>query len=88
VRKSYPPLIHQFLSSSRKFTLIVEVVEVRLRSLKPAGPVGRKGSAKGESPTAPPVMEMARAVIGQKGDDTSIITPNLDLASLQPGAIS
>jgi hypothetical protein len=24
-------------------------------------------------------MEMARAVIGRKGDDTSIITPDLDL---------
>ena len=55
---------------------------------KPAGPVGLKESTKGESPAAPLVMEMARAVIGQKGDDTSIITPNLDLASMQPTAIS
>jgi len=49
--------------------------------------VGLKGSAKGESPMAPLVMEMARAVIGQKGDDTSIITPNLDLASMRPTVI-
>ena len=54
----------------------------------PAGPVGSKESAKGESPAAPLVTEMARVVIGQKGDDTSIITPNLDLASVQPTAIS
>ncbi len=32
--------------------------------------MGHKGSAKGESPTAPFVMEMARVVIGQKGDDS------------------
>jgi hypothetical protein len=31
----------------------------------------------GWRPAAPLVTEMARAVIGQKGDDTSIITPNL-----------
>ena len=55
---------------------------------RPAGPAGLKESTKGESPAAPLVMEMARAVIGQKGDDTSIITPNLDLASTQPTAIS
>jgi hypothetical protein len=55
---------------------------------RPAGPVGSKEATKGESPAAPLVMEMARAVIGQKGDDTSIITPNLDLASMQPTAIS
>jgi hypothetical protein len=34
--------------------------------------MGFKESAKGESPTAPLVMEMARVVTGQKGDDTSI----------------
>jgi len=33
-------------------------------------------------------MEMARAVIGQKGDDTSIITPNLDSVSARRGAAS
>jgi pyruvate/2-oxoglutarate/acetoin dehydrogenase E1 component len=44
--------------------------------------MGLKGSAKGENPTAPFVVEMARAVIGQKGDDTSIITPNLDSATI------
>jgi hypothetical protein len=43
--------------------------------------MGLKGSAEGESPTAPLVMEMARVVIGQKGDDTSIITPDLDSVS-------
>jgi hypothetical protein len=53
-----------------------------------AGPVGLKESAKGESPAAPLVMEMARVVIGQKEDDTSIITPNLDLVSVRPTAIS
>ena len=53
-----------------------------------AGPVGLKGSAKAESPTAPLVMEMARAVIGQKGDDTSIITPNLDSVSVRLSVIS
>ena len=53
---------------------------------RPAGPEGLKGSAKGESPTAPLVMEMARAVIGQKGDDTSIITPNLDLVLCAAGS--
>jgi hypothetical protein len=31
---------------------------------------------------------MARAVIGQKGDDTSIITPNLDLVSVRPTVTS
>ena len=51
-------------------------------------PWGLKGSAKGESPTAPLVMEMARAVIGQKGDDTSIITPNLDSVSARLSVIS
>jgi len=50
---------------------------------RPAGPMGLKGSAKGESPTAPFVMEMARVVIGQKGDDTSIITPDLDSVSVR-----
>jgi hypothetical protein len=45
--------------------------------------MGFKESAKGESPTAPLVMEMARLVIGQKGDDTSIITPNLDSVSVR-----
>ena len=50
--------------------------------------MGSKESAKGESPAAPLVTEMARAVIGQKGDDTSIITPNLDLASMLPTAVS
>jgi hypothetical protein len=44
--------------------------------------MGFKESAKGESPTAPLVMEMARVVTGQKGDDTSIITPNLDSVSV------
>jgi hypothetical protein len=33
-------------------------------------------------------MEMARVVIGQKGDDTSIITPNLDPVSVRPPVIS
>jgi hypothetical protein len=53
-----------------------------------AGPAGLKGPAKGESPTAPLVMEMARVVIGQKGDDTSIITPNLDSVSVLDSATS
>jgi len=53
-----------------------------------AGLVGSKESAKGESPAAPLATEMARVVIGQKGDDTSIITPNLDLAAVWPTAIS
>jgi hypothetical protein len=68
--------------------LIIGTVGLRFKRPKPAGPAGFKGSAKGESPTAPVVMEMARVVIGQKGDDTSIITPNLDLVSVQPTAIS
>jgi hypothetical protein len=55
---------------------------------RPAGPTGLKGSAKGENPTAPFVVEMARAVIGQKGDDTSIITPNLDSVSVRRRAAS
>jgi hypothetical protein len=55
---------------------------------RPAGLTGLKESAKGESPTAPLVMEMARVVIGQKGDDTSIITPNLDSVSARCRAIS
>ncbi len=42
----------------------------------------------GESPAAPLVMEMARVVIGQKGDDTSIITPNLDLVSVRLRVVS
>ena len=50
--------------------------------------MGLKESAKGESPAAPLVMEMARVVIGQKGDDTSIITPNLDSVSVRPPVIS
>jgi hypothetical protein len=55
----------------------------------PSGcPAGLKESARGESPTAPLVMEMARAVIGQKGDDTSIITPNLDSVSVRLVAVS
>ena len=53
-----------------------------------AGLTGLKESAKGESPIAPLVMEMARVVIGQKGDDTSIITPNLDSVSVRSPAIS
>ena len=53
---------------------------------KPADPVGFKELTKGESLTAPLVMEMARAVIGQKGDDTSIITPNLDLVLCAAGS--
>jgi len=48
--------------------------------------VGFKELTKGESPAAPLVMEMARAVIGQKGDDTSIITPNLDLVLCAAGS--
>jgi hypothetical protein len=48
-----------------------------------AGPEGLKGSARGESPAAPLVMEMARAVIGQEEGDTSIITPSLDLVSVR-----
>ena len=50
---------------------------------RPAALTGVKESAKGESPTAPFVMEMARVVIGQKGDDTSIITPDLDSVSVR-----
>jgi hypothetical protein len=53
-----------------------------------AGPKGLKESAKGESPTAPLVMEMARAVIGQKEGDTSIITPNLDSVSVRRAVTS
>jgi len=56
--------------------------------LRPADPTGFKGSAKGESPAAPFVMEMARVVIGQKGDDTSIITPNLDQVSVRLRVVS
>ena len=55
---------------------------------RPAALTGVKESAKGESPTAPFVMEMARAVIGQKGDDTSIITPNLDSVSVRDSVTS
>jgi len=50
---------------------------------RPAGPMGLKESVRGESPIAPFVVEMARVVIGQKGDDTSIITPDLDSVSVR-----
>ena len=55
---------------------------------RPASVTGLKGSAKGESPRAPFVVEMARVVIGQKEDDTSIITPNLDSVSVRRRAAS
>jgi hypothetical protein len=55
---------------------------------EPAGFTELKEPAKGESPMSPLVMEMARVVIGQKGDDTSIITPNLVSVSVRLPAAS
>jgi len=82
------PLIHNFLCAAEHFELNGESRRGYVFLSRPAGPVGSKESTKGESPAAPLVTEMARAVIGQKGDDTSIITPNLDLASMLPTAVS
>ena len=81
-------VIHHFLSSRWIFELLITWTALRSSRPRLAGPEGLKGSAMGESPTAPLVMEMARVVIGQKGDDTSIITPNLDLVSMRLTAIS
>ena len=81
-------VIHTFLLSRRRFELHVDWQRRYALMSRPADPVGFKGSAKGESPAAPFVTEMARAVIGQKGDDTSIITPNLELVSMRPTATS
>jgi len=76
-------VIHMFLLRRRSFRLRAESAQRYAFMSKSADPAGFKGSAKGESPAAPLVTEMARAVIGQKGDDTSIITPNLDWTSMQ-----
>jgi hypothetical protein len=55
---------------------------------EPAGFTELKEPTKGESPMSPLVMEMARVVIGQKGDDTSIITPSLVSVSVRLPAAS
>ena len=86
--KTYPPFIHDFFRFPLQFRVDRRISGITLGMSRPAGPGGLKGSAKGESPAAPFVTEMARAVIGQKGDDTSIITPNLDLVSMRPTATS
>jgi hypothetical protein len=78
----------QLSFAARHFELNGESRHAYVSLSRPAGPVGLKELTKGESPAAPLVMEMARAVIGQKGDDTSIITPSLDLVSMQPKAVS
>jgi hypothetical protein len=79
------PHFHQHLSlASLTFELNAQT-RVAICNLlsRPASVTGLKGSAKGESPMAPFVVEMARVVIGQKEDDTSIITPNLDSVSVR-----
>ena len=81
-------MIPNFLISIRDFVLNGDSGRGYIFLSRLAGPAGSKESTKGESPAAPLVTEMARAVIGQKGDDTSIITPNLDSASMQPTAVS
>jgi hypothetical protein len=72
-------IIHNFLVGIRDFELNGESRRGYVFLSRPAGPAGLKELTKGESPATPLVMEMARAVIGRKGDDTSIITPDLDL---------
>jgi hypothetical protein len=81
-------VIHRFLTSRLSFELRGDSRRRYDFVSRLAGLVGLKESTKGESPAAPLVMEMARAVIGQKGDDTSIITPNLDSVSMRLTAIS
>ena len=81
-------IIHNFLCASATLELNGDSRRGYFFLSKLADPAGPKESTKGESPAAPLVTEMARAVIGQKGDDTSIITPDLDLASMLLAAIS